>query len=420
MSVSILITGASGYIGSRLVVRAKRFGFQVIAAVRPGAGRASLADTEVRHFDLTEPLDPSLMDGVGAVIHLAAVIREDSQPPGATEDFNVTGTRRLLRLARERRVARFLFVSSQSAAPHAPTKYGRSKWQIERLLTEPGEIVIQPGMVTGGAPHGVYGTLVKLCRRWPILPLVNGGAPVYPVHIDDLCDGMLEIVGGVVPERGTVRFTPPAVVPFSQYVHMLASLRAGCAVATLPVPVGPLLGMNRMIAKLRGWPLVSEERLQGLAALQVPSPRPQEHVITVPSAAEHLALEGRRRRLLVEGRTLFRYILGQRLSSMAVRHYVRAILREEDPSPLRLPRAFVVWPTLLRCVEPVTGSQNVRLRRRLRAAMRIIEMTPQAAPVFHNYDRTPWFIAATRIVAVSLAELLLLPVRYLAADYSRY
>jgi hypothetical protein len=52
--------------------------------------------------------------------------------------------------------------------------------------------------------------------------------------------------------------------------------------------------------------------------------------------------------------------------------------------------------------------------------MRIIEMTPQAAPVFHNYDGTPWLIAATRIVAVSLAELLLLPVRYLAADCSRY
>jgi len=61
-------------------------------------------------------------------------------------------------------------------------------------------------------------------------------------------------------------------------------------------------------------------------------------------------------------------------------------------------------------------SQKVRLRRRLRAAMRTIEMTPQAAPVFHNYDRTPWFIAATRIVAVSLAELLLLPAWYLAAD----
>ena len=79
-----------------------------------------------------------------------------------------------------------------------------------------------------------------------------------------------------------------------------------------------------------------------------------------------------------------------------------------------------MWPTLLRCVEAVTGSQKVRRAARLRAAMRIIEMTPQPAPVFHNYDRTPWFIAATRIAAVSLAELLLLPARYLAADHWRY
>jgi nucleoside-diphosphate-sugar epimerase len=419
--LSMMITGASGYIGSRLVTRARDAGFRVVAAVRDPARLSVPADVLVRQFDLGRPFDPTLADGVNVIVHLAAIIREDSQPAEAAEDLNVSGTRRLLECARERGVSRFVFVSSQSAAQSSPTKYGRSKWQIEQLLTGEGEIVVHPGMVTGGAPHGVYGALLKLCRRLLIVPVVNGSAPVYPVHIDDLCDGILEIAGSDRPSRGVVRIAPRASVAFAMYLRMLALARLGRPVMPLRVPFAPVLWVNRIAAR-SGWlPSVSEERLMGLAALKPMREDPRastQDTASVRDVREVLAGEGRRRRLLLEGRTLFRYCLRGRIASASVRHFVRAVLNENDCSPVSLPWVVHLWPRLLLFFEPVGGSGHARLRRRLVIAMRIVEMTPRAAPVFHNYNGGSRIAAMSRMAGLVVVEVCLLPIRALISRFS--
>ncbi len=417
----MMITGASGYIGSRLVTRARDAGFRVVAAVRDPARASVPSDVRVRQFDLGQPFDAALVDGVNVIVHLAAIIHEDSQPAEVSEDLNVSGTRRLLECARERAVSRFVFVSSQSAAQSSPTKYGRSKWQIEQLLTCEGEIVVQPGMVTGGAPGGVYGTLLKLCRRFPIVPVVNGSAPVYPVHIDDLCDGILKIAGSDWPSRGVVRVAARAPMAFTAYLRMLGLTRLGRPVMPLRVPFAPVLWINRIAARSRWLPSVSEERLIGLAALKPVREDPRastQDAAPVRDVREVLAGEGRRRRLLLEGRTLFWYCLGGRMPSTSVRHFVRGVLNESDCSPVDLPWVVHLWPRLLLFFEPTRASGHTRLRRRIDIATRIVEMTPGAAPIFHNYIGGSRIAAMCRVASLLVVEGCLLPIRALISRLS--
>jgi NADH dehydrogenase len=414
----LLITGASGYIGQRLVRAARSRGFDVVAAVRDKRCIASADGITARAFDLTraDDLDPMLA-GIDGVIHLAAILAGDSRPAGADEDLNVSGTHRLIEAARRQGVRRFIFLSSQSAAADSPTDYGRSKWEIERLLTEDGECSVRTGLVSGGPPRGLYGVLFRLSKRLPALPIVRPGAPVYPVHVDDLCTGLLSLSADEPEPPRLTRIAAAESMPFGAYVRALARHRLGRRVRLLPIPARLILVLSQVTAILPFLPTVSGERVRGLMALRPMDPAS----IPAPPAAPPLrdtfvalAAEGQRRRLLAEARTLMRYVLRARAPRGAARRYVRAVLATDDLEPIDFPAAVRAWPGLLRATEPVFAAEGDRIRRRFALATRIVEMTPAAAPVFHNYhDRSRWFawLALGWLVAV---EALLLPFRWVA------
>ena len=172
---TILVTGASGFIGSYIVEEALQRGMDVWAAVRPTSSRRYLQDERI-HFielDLSSPdVLQKQLEGheFDYIVHAA----------GATKclrkeqffDVNTQGTRHLVDaiLALHMPIRRFVFVSSLSIfgaireeEPHADivetdlpqpnTAYGQSKLQAEEYLDSIGNefpyIVLRP--------TGVYG-----------------------------------------------------------------------------------------------------------------------------------------------------------------------------------------------------------------------------------------------------------------------
>lgn len=168
----ILVTGASGFIGSFLVERGLREGAEVWAAVRASTNRRYLRDPRIRFVELSlgdeARLERQLREHVREhgpwhyVVHAAGVTkclrREDFR------EVNTEGTARLARLllATDALAGRFVFVSSlsvmgdldecQDGLPHPNTAYGRSKLEAERRLaaTEGLDYVVL-------RPTGVYG-----------------------------------------------------------------------------------------------------------------------------------------------------------------------------------------------------------------------------------------------------------------------
>ena len=59
------------------------------------------------------------------------------------------------------------------------------------------------------------------------------------------------------------------------------------------------------------------------------------------------------------------------------------------------------------------AAEDDRLRRRLALATRIVEMTPEAAPVFHQYVDRPRWLAWLSLVGLLTVEALCLPLRWL-------
>lgn len=176
---NILITGASGFIGSFIVEEALRRGMNVWAAVRHTSSRRYLTDKRINFIDLDFSSAERLRKSLGHhtfdyVVHAAGVTKCLHR-----DDFhrvNTLGTKNLVDalLALQMPLRRFVFISSLSVygavcerqpyrdisendIPRPNTAYGRSKLEAERYLESIGNdfpyIILRP--------TGVYGPREK-------------------------------------------------------------------------------------------------------------------------------------------------------------------------------------------------------------------------------------------------------------------
>ncbi len=199
----LLLTGATGSIGSRLLPLLLGQGVEVRCLVRePRKLGARRVDVQIALGDLGEMSDPYLvrqaLRGVDTVVHLAASIRD--QPPKRIEELNGLATVRLLRAAERSGVLRFHFFSALDAQAAQRTRFFRAKWLAERA------VLSSPLQATVFAPSVVYDhsdPWITLLRRFSFLPVLpvsgDGQARFQPIWANDVARC---VVGALELERG--------------------------------------------------------------------------------------------------------------------------------------------------------------------------------------------------------------------------
>jgi uncharacterized protein YbjT (DUF2867 family) len=185
----LLLTGATGSVGSRLLPLLLERGEDVRCLVRePRRLGERRVDVQIALGDLGEMSDPYLvrqaLRGVDTVIHLAATIRD--QPPKRIEELNGLATVRLLRAAERGGVRRFVFFSALNASAAQRTRFFRAKWLAERVVDS------SPLETTVFAPSIVYDhsdPWITLLRRFSFLPVLpvsgDGQARFQPIWAED-------------------------------------------------------------------------------------------------------------------------------------------------------------------------------------------------------------------------------------------
>lgn len=115
--MTILITGATGNVGTRLLPRLVATGYDCRALIRPGKAHMLPAGVIPVVGDILEPDTlPAAVDGVSAVVHLAALLR--SPDATAIQRINVEGTRNLVAATRAHAPdARFVLASTSLVYP---------------------------------------------------------------------------------------------------------------------------------------------------------------------------------------------------------------------------------------------------------------------------------------------------------------
>ncbi|XXT17645.1 SDR family NAD(P)-dependent oxidoreductase [Sorangium sp. So ce429] len=195
----VLVTGASGFLGSHVTEQLVQKGHSVVALVRRSSSTkflSSLRGVELAYgaIEDAESVRRAVVDapGVDAIVHSAGLVKARDE----AEFFrvNVGGTRNMLdaaKAARPTTMKRFVFVSSLAAIgpshdgrpvaadarPAPVTRYGRSKLEAERLVLAEKDalpvVVLRPPMIYGPRDQESFAFFQSVARRF--LPMLGDG-----------------------------------------------------------------------------------------------------------------------------------------------------------------------------------------------------------------------------------------------------
>ena len=211
MATNILLTGATGFLGSRLATALhSKPDVNLTAAVRRSIKIPSAQIVEVHGLDANTHWSTNLYNQQ-VVIHVAArahIMEDDvSDPLMEYRRVNVDGTLNLARQSAAAGVDRFIFISSigvngninthpfsEDDAPHPAELYAQSKWEAEQGLLEiqresgMGLVIIRPPLVYGPDAPGNFGSLMRWVKKGIPLPLGAIHNQRSLVAIDNLVD----------------------------------------------------------------------------------------------------------------------------------------------------------------------------------------------------------------------------------------
>jgi uncharacterized protein YbjT (DUF2867 family) len=192
----LLLTGATGLVGSALLDRLLAEGADVRCLVRdPKRLGARRVRVQIALADLADPRSfRNALRGVHTVVHLAAAIRD--QPRASIEELDGLATWRMVEAAERHGVERFVFFSALGASTHHRARLLRSKAVAEQAVRESGmrSTVIAPSIVY--APGDRWLTLLERMALLPAMPVSGRGRAAFqPIWSQDVAACTMAVLG---------------------------------------------------------------------------------------------------------------------------------------------------------------------------------------------------------------------------------
>jgi uncharacterized protein YbjT (DUF2867 family) len=193
----ILLTGATGNVGSALLRRLTAAGNPVRAFVRdPRRLGPERVRVQIALGDLSDASSfRHALRGVDTVVHLAAAIRDQERDHATIEEVNGLGTLRLVRAAEQAGVARFIFFSAIGASLHSQSRFFRAKATAEAAVEAAGmdTTIVMPSIIY--APNDPWFTLLGRMSLLPLMPIAGDGNAEYePIWAEDAAAAVMALL----------------------------------------------------------------------------------------------------------------------------------------------------------------------------------------------------------------------------------
>ena len=249
--MTVLVTGATGFVGGQVLAALARRGVVARAAVRtaedaarlpPGAPVVVVGSIESAEW-------AGALEGASAVVHLAARVHRLSEQGSVSERAaryhaaNVAPTERLADAALAAGISRFVFASSVKVfgegratpyhdddEPVPVDPYGISKLAAERMLDgkraaglEP--VSLRPPLVHGDGVRGNFSRLLRLARLATRIPVPLGGIDNHRslIYVENLADAIAVAATSSVRAPGSYLVADQPPISTSMLVRRLAA-----------------------------------------------------------------------------------------------------------------------------------------------------------------------------------------------------
>jgi len=260
----ILVTGAGGFIGKALIVHLLRRGWNVRAMLRaPGRPFVSPdAAVEIVYADMRDfSALVSALEGMSVVVHLAAAKNDEKW----SYDVNVGGAERLIKACRLAGCRRIINISSQSAKIERKGVYARTKYQADERIEGSGLDVttLLPSVVYGEEMAAVFGTVVKMIRKIPVVPILGDGQWICaPVYVGDVAEAVCLCIENNPTVGRKYDIGGPNSITFNDFVNRVECL-LGRRRAKVHIPFTISLLAAQILAALLPSPPVTVSNVLG-------------------------------------------------------------------------------------------------------------------------------------------------------------
>ncbi|MEM6280046.1 MAG: NAD-dependent epimerase/dehydratase family protein [Verrucomicrobiota bacterium] len=309
--MKVLVTGASGFVGSHLVRSLSEKGYEVAGTVRPGNTRP----IEGSWIEADSNSDFSkILTGFDALVHAAGVAHNPTSDPDELKVLFAEGnrewTRRLAAAVSESDVRVMIHISSIAAAgkweangdrgfreedeTEPETDYGRSKREAEPFVAELGEkgklgVNLRPPLIYGSGTKGNWAKIMALAKTSLPIPFGSVRNRRSYLGIDNLCDlvGTILEKSDRVEKSGTYHVADDGTYSLQEIIE---ALRAGLGRRAGLAPFPPGIMRNALAAmgrKKMAEGLFDDLVLDTSAVKEAFDWKPDEE--TLPSVSESIA-----------------------------------------------------------------------------------------------------------------------------------
>jgi nucleoside-diphosphate-sugar epimerase len=270
---TVLVTGATGFVGRHICECLHAAGFQVNAAVRKRSDMS--APPTIRELIEVGDIGPttswnSALRGIEAVVHLAAMahLPLDGRPEAleACRRVNTLGTERLVRSVADADVRRFIYISSikvngdrtavdapfsEIDFPHPLDAYGQSKWEAEQIIQDVAgrstleTVILRPPLMYGPGVRANFLALLRWIDRGMPLPfglIKNRRSMLY---VGNLADVIMRCLDAPAAKGQTYLLSDGEDISTPELIERIALL-FGHPPRLWPVPVWLLRGLGRL------------------------------------------------------------------------------------------------------------------------------------------------------------------------------
>lgn len=212
---TLLLTGATGFIGNELLHYFRALGWKIVALVRKEPAKKT-PGVVYQHFDLVSPrLHNETFEEIDVFIH-AAYVKAGKGSDAIS--VNTQGSRQLHDAALRAEVKQNIFISSLAARADAVSEYGQQKFAIEKIFSAANDTVVRPGLVLGEG--GLFANMRKHVGKGGRIPLFGGGKqPLQTVHVADL----VSVIDKIISQRitGLCTVAEPEPIPYRVFYEEL-------------------------------------------------------------------------------------------------------------------------------------------------------------------------------------------------------
>jgi len=247
---TILLTGASGFVGSHVLPALLAAGHHVRALVRTDAAGALIlarldpaqrAAVELIRGDVNDAASlPASIAGADAIVHLVALPR-DLDGGASLRLVNTEGTRNVVVAAQAAGVRRFVHLGALGVQDDPTLHYASSKAKAEAIVRESGLdwTILRPSLLYGER-DGFFNILAGLVRMSPgVVPVPGDGRSRFqPLAVEDLATVVVRTLGDAATAGRAYDLGGPRVWTYREILgEVLRALGARRLVVPVPVPL---------------------------------------------------------------------------------------------------------------------------------------------------------------------------------------